>query len=45
MDLALKHEPGSLGHAAAWRRAERSTRPLGEVVDYTTPLNPTVTAG
>ncbi len=44
MDLALEHEPGSLGHAAAWQRAERATRLLGELVDCTTPLEPTLTA-
>ncbi len=43
-ELALEHEVGSLGHAAAWQRAERATRHLGELVDCTTPLEPTLTA-
>jgi hypothetical protein len=44
VDLALEHEPGTMGHAAAWRRAERATRALGELVDCTTPLEPTIEA-
>lgn len=43
-DLALEHEPGTLGHGAAWRRAERATRMLAEIVDCTTPLEPTLEA-
>lgn len=43
-DLALEHEPGTLGHAAAWRRAERATERLGALVDCTTPLEPTLEA-
>ncbi len=44
VDLALEHEPGTLGHAAAWDRAERATRDLGTLVDSTTPLEPTLEA-
>jgi hypothetical protein len=44
IDLALEHEPGTLGHAAAWERAERATRRLGELVDCTTPLEPMLDA-
>lgn len=44
MELALEHEPGTLGHAAAWQRAERATEALGELVDCTTPLVPTLEA-
>ncbi|MEZ4224931.1 MAG: hypothetical protein R3B13_28515 [Polyangiaceae bacterium] len=44
IDLALEHEPGTLGHAAAWQRAEAATRRLGELVDCTTPLQPTLAA-
>jgi hypothetical protein len=44
IDLALEHEPGTLGHAAAWQRAERATERLGELVDCTTPLEPTLAA-
>ena len=43
-DLALEHEPGTLGHGAAWRRAERATRMLAEIVDCTTPIEPTLEA-
>lgn len=44
VDLALEHEPGTLGHAAAWQRAERATSALGDLVDCTTPLEPTLAA-
>jgi hypothetical protein len=44
VDLALEHEPGTLGHAAAWQRAEHATRQLADLVDCTTPLEPTLDA-
>lgn len=44
IDLALEHEPGTLGHAAAWQRAERATERLGQLVDCTTPLKPALAA-
>ena len=44
VDLALEHEPGTLGHAAAWQRAERATSRLADLVDCTTPLEPTLEA-
>jgi hypothetical protein len=44
VDLALEFEPRTLGHAAAWQRAERATRALGDLVDCTTPLEPTLEA-
>ncbi len=44
IDLALEHDPGTLGHAAAWTRAERATRELGDLCDVTTPLAPTLGA-
>lgn len=43
-DLALEHEPQTLGHAAAWDRAERATRELADLIDCTTPLEPTLDA-
>lgn len=43
-ELALEHQAGSLGHAAAWQRAERAAQRLGDLVDCTTPLEPTVEA-
>ncbi len=44
VDLALEHEPKTMGHAAAWERAERATHALGDLVDCTTPLEPTLDA-
>jgi len=44
VDLALEHEPETLGHARAWERAERATRELGSLIDCTTPLEPTLDA-
>lgn len=44
LELAWEHQPGTLGHAAAWHRAEEATRALGHVVDVTTPLEPTLAA-
>ncbi len=44
VDLALEHEPGTLGHARAWQRAEHATAELGDLVDCTTPLEPTLAA-
>lgn len=43
-DLALEHPPGSRGHAEAWRRAERATRELCDLVDSTAPLESAVAA-
>ena len=43
-ELALEHDPETLGHAAAWRHAERATQELGELIDLTTPLEPTLEA-
>lgn len=44
VDLALEYEPGSLGHAAAWDRAERATIRLADLVDVTTPVEPVLRA-
>jgi len=44
VDLALEHEPGTLGHAAAWARAERATAALADLVDSTTALSPLLAA-
>ena len=43
-DLALEHEPGSVGYRAAWERADRATFRLADLVDVTTPLEPTLMA-
>jgi hypothetical protein len=40
VDLALEHKEGSLGHAAAWKKAERATHLLADLVDVTTALEP-----
>jgi len=42
--LAAETTPGSLGHAAAWRRAESATQRVGDLVDALTPAEPLVTA-
>lgn len=42
--LARRHAPGSLGFTAAWERAEAALLELGELVDATTPLEPTLRA-
>ena len=44
IDLAIEASPGTLGHAAAWDRAEQATRRLTELIDCTTPLEPAVNA-
>jgi hypothetical protein len=33
LDMAKKHEPGTLGHAGSWKKAERAAKELGELVD------------
>ena len=43
-EQARAHPPGSLGFAAAWQRAEQAVRALGDIVDCTTPLEPTLIA-
>jgi hypothetical protein len=44
MDLASEHGPGTLGHSAAWSRAERATYRLADLVDVTTPVEPVLKA-
>ena len=44
VDLALEYEPLTLGHAAAWHRAEQATLAIADLVDVTTPLQPTLRA-
>ena len=43
-ELARRYAPGSLGFTAAWERAEAAVLELGELVDGTTPLEPTLRA-
>ncbi|MFZ5893037.1 MAG: hypothetical protein ACOY0T_18400 [Myxococcota bacterium] len=42
--LARKTEPGTLGHRAAWSRAEEATRRLGHLVGKLEPLHLTLEA-
>jgi hypothetical protein len=44
MDLATEHGPGTTAHHDAIRDAERATRRLADLVDVTTPLEPTLLA-
>jgi len=43
-ELARRYAPGSLGFTAAWERAEAAVLELGQLVDGTTPLEPTLRA-
>lgn len=44
LDLARRCEPDTLGHVAAWNRAERATAQLGELVAEDRPLRPVLAA-
>src|SRR5262249_32415453 len=44
LDLASAARPGTLGHAAAWKRAEDATLRAGDLVDALTPAEPLVLA-
>jgi hypothetical protein len=44
IDLAADTRPGTIGHAAAWRRAEEATRRVADLVDSLTPAEPMVSA-
>ncbi|MEJ7727915.1 MAG: hypothetical protein WKG00_01740 [Polyangiaceae bacterium] len=44
MGLAAGTRPGTLGQAAAWRRAEEATRRVGDLVDSLTPADALVAA-
>jgi hypothetical protein len=43
-DLARKTKPNTLGHRAAWSKAEAATAQLGHLVGSLEPLRPTVAA-
>jgi len=43
-ELALEHRAGTAGHRAAVHGAEVATRRLADLVDVTTPLEPTLLA-
>ena len=42
--LARRHEPNTLGYDAAWRRAEAATRQAMDLIESTTPIEPTMAA-
>lgn len=44
IDLAVDTRPGTVGHRAAWQRAEEATRRAGDLVDLLTPAEPLVGA-
>ncbi|MFO0553453.1 MAG: hypothetical protein U0271_34035 [Polyangiaceae bacterium] len=44
IDLAVTTRPGTVGHRAAWERAEHATRAVGDLVDALTPAEPLVVA-
>jgi hypothetical protein len=43
-EMARKTSPNTIGHRAAWSRAEAATRRLGHLVGSLEPLKPAVTA-
>lgn len=44
IDLASDTRPGTVGHSAAWRRADDATRRVCDLVDSLTPAEPLVKA-
>lgn len=44
IDLAVSTRPGSVGHRAAWKRAEDATIAMGDFVDALTPAEPLLVA-
>ncbi len=44
LELATRCQPDTLGHVAAWTKAERAAKALGELVDAAMPLKPAVDA-
>jgi hypothetical protein len=44
LDLARKTKPDTVGHRAAWSRAEAATRRHGHLVSALEPLRPTIAA-
>jgi hypothetical protein len=42
--LARHHKPNTLGYDAAWRRAEAATRQAMDLIESTTPIEPTMAA-
>lgn len=44
IDLAVATRPGTVGHRAAFQRAEEATKRVGDLVDALTPAEPLVGA-
>jgi hypothetical protein len=44
LDIAASTREGTVGHAAAWKRAEDATRRVGDLVDALTPAEPLIGA-
>jgi hypothetical protein len=44
LELAKKSKPDTVGHRAAWGKAERAMRRLGELVNEHDRLQPSITA-
>jgi hypothetical protein len=42
--LAVQHQPGTLGHGAAWQKSDRAVEQLGLVVDALMPARPIIEA-
>ena len=44
LKLARETRPDSVGHRAAWARAEAATKRLGQLIDELEPIRPTIVA-
>jgi hypothetical protein len=42
--LAVEHQPGTMGHGAAWQKADAAMEELGQVVDVLMPARPIIEA-
>lgn len=42
--LAVQHQPGTLGHGAAWQKADSAVERLGQLVDALIPARPIIQA-
>ena len=42
--LAVEHQPGTMGHGAAWQKADAAVEELGQVIDMLTPARPIIEA-
>lgn len=44
LELAQRSGPGTIGHSAAWKKAEDASRRAGDLVDALTPAEPLIHA-